>query len=132
MIRSQLLAHTPIDTSTKPCQPTASHIWRLIDHHRAAIALAASSLYSNLSATIAPPIVQGERYTGGAAPANTFQLLALTRVHRYPGTQRESSDPDKLISALVILFPGRNRLQGEHFAPRMKSHGHPVPDRVAL
>ncbi len=46
--------------------------------------------------------------------------------------QRESSDPAKLIGAVLLLFTGWNRLQGEHFAPHMRSHGYPVRDRVAL
>jgi hypothetical protein len=49
--------------------------------------------------------VRGGKYSDGAAQVNTFQLLALTRIHCHSGMQRKSSDPAKLISAKVILFP---------------------------
>jgi len=63
------------------------------------------------------------KYTNGATQANKFQLFALTRVHCHPGMQRESSDPGKLISAIVTLFPefelfATGRTGVEHFAPR--------------
>lgn len=37
-----------------------------------------------------------------------------------------------LIGAVLLLFTGWNRLQGEHFAPRMRPHRYPTSDRVAL
>ena len=41
-------------------------------------------------------------------------------------------DPTKLIGSIVILLQGRNPLQGDHLAPRMRFHGYPIRDRVAM